>query len=200
MKGVKMITTKSNSILSIVTENTLLKKEIEILKRRISHLETENITDPLTGVKSRRFLDEILPKEIERSQRAKQTLALVIFDLDHFKQVNDEYGHDVGDIVLKEFSRFVQNRVRAGGQDTFCRYGGEEFVLLIPDNQAVQITNRIIKDLSLYKIEALNRAVTVSAGLSCLKEGDNPVCLLKRADRALYIAKQTGRNKLVIAP
>ncbi len=152
---------------------------------------TEVRTDPLTGVSNRRALDETLESMFAMLHRYEQPFGLLLLDIDHFKQINDEQGHLYGDRMLKAVSRLMDENVR--DTDIVARYGGEEFVIVMPQTTidgatafADRLRNRIQDQLPL----------TVSCGVAQAGEGDNPQTLLARADAALYGAKAAGRNRV----
>jgi diguanylate cyclase (GGDEF)-like protein len=159
--------------------------------------------DPLTGVLNRRIFFEIAQRQVSASLRAGAGLALVEFDIDHFKAVNDEFGHAVGDAVLKSVTQAVQMSLRQG--DTLARIGGEEFVVLgevrdvsglIP--MAERIRTAVEKSDSVFA--TAGRAVTISCGVSELRDDDTIETLMQRADEAMYEAKSSGRNCSQAAP
>jgi two-component system cell cycle response regulator len=159
------------------------------------------VTDPLTGLHNRRYLDSHLQTLFDRAVARRRPLSLMITDIDRFKAVNDTYGHDGGDEVLREFARRLRKNVR--GIDLACRYGGEEFIVVMPDTDgeiAQKVAERVraeIADIP-FDINGKKAAVTVSVGVSSLKRGvDSVQDLLKRADVALYEAKSGGRNRVV---
>ena len=163
-----------------------------------------SIRDPLTGLYNRRFMEEALIREISRMTRVRKPLALAMLDIDHFKHFNDTYGHEAGDIVLKEFS-MLMSRFRQGS-DLACRYGGEEFLLILPESgpeQAVARLERFRDSVSQLSVMLHGEAlpgITVSIGLALLPEhGDNSAALIKAADEALYRAKANGRNRTELA-
>jgi diguanylate cyclase (GGDEF)-like protein len=171
--------------------------EISALQTR---LQEEVIRDPLTGLYNRRYLTETLPRELSRAKREDYPLALIMIDLDHFKRVNDSYGHAAGDEVLKNLSAILGDGAREG--DIVCRYGGEEFLVALPGMSL---------DLALQRVEAwrlefaatnvrqgsLTIDVTLSAGIAGFPEhGTDIDILLLRADEALYRAKKEGRNRV----
>ena len=173
-------------------EDALLQRQAEIVKL--------SLTDALTGLANRRRLDEQFETEVNRVQRYGGTLSVVIADLDHFKRINDEFGHEIGDKVLKAFSRTVESHVR--DTDLIARLGGEEFVILMPQsgcNAAETVAERIRLSLAQTLIAPMRRAITVSFGIAEIHGGESAACLLRRADQALYKAKATGRNRTVIA-
>jgi diguanylate cyclase (GGDEF)-like protein len=153
------------------------------------------LTDPLTGVANRRRLDESLEAEVSRAQRYGEALSLIIADLDYFKQINDEYGHEVGDTVLKSFAHIMKSTVRE--VDVVARLGGDEFVILLPESgsaAAEALAERIRLSQSRAAVLPVRRAITVSLGTAELRAGESAAALLRRADRALYQAKEAGRN------
>jgi two-component system cell cycle response regulator len=159
------------------------------------------VTDGLTGLHNRRYLDSHLQTLFDRAVARRRPLSLMITDLDRFKSVNDTYGHDGGDEVLREFARRLRKNVR--GIDLACRFGGEEFVVVMPDTEAAiaeKVAERVRAEIAElpFIINGENVSVTVSVGVSSLKRGVDSVAeLLKRADVALYEAKSGGRNRVV---
>ncbi|WP_421859041.1 PleD family two-component system response regulator [Oricola sp.] len=162
------------------------------------------VTDGLTGLHNRRYLDTHLETLVARAHNRGKQLSLLITDIDRFKLVNDTYGHDAGDDILREFARRIRINVR--GMDLACRYGGEEFVIVMPDtlpHVAMEVAERLREQIEAvgFKIEngARNVGVTVSIGVTSLDaaENDSAKALLKRADEALYEAKGAGRNRVV---
>jgi diguanylate cyclase (GGDEF)-like protein len=185
---------ESNDEIGIVsrTFNDLLKTINQLI------IEKEHLaeTDPLTKIYNRLKFDSIFASEIMRVQRYKTPLSLIIFDIDDFKQINDTYGHNVGDNVLIELTKVVSNNIRT--TDIFARWGGEEFVILTPNtdmDHAKELAERLrvaIED-SIFK-EAFT--VTCSFGVAEFKKGDTTDTLSKRADDALYEAKKSGKNRV----
>lgn len=161
------------------------------------------VTDALTGLNNRRYLDTHLAALVERSHRRDRPLSVLITDIDHFKAINDEHGHEGGDDVLREFARRVRSAVR--GADFACRYGGEEFVVVMPDTTqdvAAQIAERLRDAIaaSPFGLAATGAQafVTTSVGVATLETADEDAAsLLRRADQALYQAKHAGRNRVV---
>lgn len=156
------------------------------------------IVDGLTGVHNKRYLLEMLDREISRSRRHKRPLSLMMFDIDHFKEINDTFGHLAGDYVLKEMAQAVRNRLRP--DDVVGRYGGEEFAIALPETSVQDGTDiadrlrQLIQDHQ-FEFEGEQIRVTVSAGVAELQEGMDVVQLIKAADTHLYEAKRSGRNK-----
>jgi len=163
------------------------------------------VTDGLTGLHNRRYLDNHLKILLERATARGRPLSVCITDIDKFKSVNDTYGHDAGDEVLREFAGRIRATVR--GADLACRYGGEEFVIVMPDTSpevASQVAERLrstIEDKPFtLKQAGLTLNITASLGISFnIPSGDSTDALIKRADRALYDAKNLGRNRVVAA-
>jgi diguanylate cyclase (GGDEF)-like protein len=155
------------------------------------------VTDSLTGLYVRRYFMVKLHEEVNRAERYNNILSLVMADLDRFKDVNDTYGHDAGDRVLKEIGRFLQQNVR--DVDIVARYGGEEFVIMIPEaakDAAYSMSERLRKKFSKLKFENLPQ-ITISLGIATYPfDGKQPEDLLKNADAAMYAAKRAGRNQV----
>lgn len=159
-------------------------------------------TDPLTGFLNRRGMEEILLREFARSRRTASPLSVAILDIDHFKQVNDEHGHEVGDQALVHLAKVAKSGLRE--TDVVCRYGGEEFVVVFPGAAAdgarfVIDRMRTLAEKAPLAIGALKLQLRFSAGISELTGADGSIrVLLKRADDALYEAKRAGRNRVVV--
>ena len=160
------------------------------------------VTDELTGLYNRRYFDRHLNVMLNKAQEQDRDIALMILDIDHFKAVNDNHGHDVGDAVLREFAARLKRNIR--GVDLACRFGGEEFVVLMPDTdtgQAEAVAERVRQAMAEKPFEvgpSRPLSVTVSAGVA-LKDNqvDTPEGMIKRADVALYRAKREGRNRVI---
>lgn len=163
------------------------------------------VTDQLTGLYNRRYLASHLSAMFDRAYWTGRPLSVMVLDIDHFKTVNDNHGHDVGDRVLKEFAERISNSIR--GIDLACRYGGEEFLIAMPDtdlNFASVVAERLRQEIAAQKFH-LNSgrdelSVTVSIGLASTENGpedDSAQKLIKRADEALYEAKTGGRNRVI---
>ncbi|MGB3388648.1 MAG: PleD family two-component system response regulator [Pseudaminobacter sp.] len=161
------------------------------------------VTDGLTGLHNRRYLDSHLHTLFDRAVARRRSLSVMITDLDRFKTVNDTYGHDGGDDVLREFARRLRKNVR--GIDLACRYGGEEFVIVMPDTDAgiaEKVAERIRAEIARTPFvigkDGRSLDITISIGVSSLRRGADTVeDLMKRADLALYEAKTGGRNRVV---
>lgn len=161
------------------------------------------VTDALTGLHNRRYLDNHLQTLFERAVARRRPLSVMIVDLDRFKSINDRFGHDGGDDVLREFARRLRQNMR--GIDLICRFGGEEFVVVMPDTDgpvAEKVAERIRAEIARTPFaigkEGQSVTVTISVGVSSARgQADDVRSLLKRADMALYEAKKSGRNKVV---
>ncbi len=167
-------------------------------------LRNQSIRDPLTGLYNRRYLEATLERELHRVARSGGTLGVIVIDLDHFKQFNDTFGHEVGDLLLRELGRLLRSSVRGG--DVPCRYGGEEFVLVLPEASASAALERAerlreaVKQLHLTHRSQSIGSVTLSAGVAAFPEhGQTGELLLQAADSALYGAKAEGRDRVLIA-
>ena len=163
-------------------------------------LERLSMTDLLTGVLNRFGLQQRSSEVMKRADRFKHPLALLMLDLDHFKQINDHYGHPVGDAVLKCFANTVQSHLR--GSDIFGRWGGEEFLVISPHlnrNDAVTMAEKLRLAIEDTVFEGGIR-LTTSIGISEYRLGESASALIERADHALYRAKETGRNRVECEP
>ena len=170
-----------------------------MLRQREAQIVALSLTDPLTGVGNRRRLEEILAADVGRAERMNKKLSAFIVDLDHFKRVNDVYGHAAGDTVLIALAELLRAHTRAS--DVVTRVGGEEFVVLMPDTgreHAAIIAERLREALGCTRIKPLRNPVTMSVGVVERLAGESGEALLRRADKALYEAKKHGRNRVVI--
>lgn len=180
-----------------------LQEANERLESLNKMLLTQAIHDALTGLFNRAYLDEALPRELARCSRDGSTIALLILDVDHFKEINDGHGHDVGDRVLKEVAKLVRGIVRAG--DIPCRFGGDEIVAVMPgatEPEAASVAERIRSRVSEEEIVVSEEklAVTVSVGVAVYPvHASSAAELFRAADRALYAAKDAGRNRALSA-
>jgi len=173
-----------------------LQKTNEKLSSTVEKVTQLSITDPLTGTYNRQKFNEALATEIGRAVRYLHPLALIMFDLDHFKQVNDKHGHHVGDTVLQECSKLVSNSIRS--QDLLARWGGEEFMLILPHQDlesAATIAEKLRAKIESHAFPNVG-SVTVSCGVTTFQKDDNFETFTQRADRLLYQAKEAGRNRI----
>jgi diguanylate cyclase (GGDEF)-like protein/PAS domain S-box-containing protein len=152
------------------------------------------VTDTLTNVYNRRYFTQKLEEEMERVRRSGSSFSLIMLDIDHFKNVNDLFGHNAGDLVLKSMAEMIANRIRK--IDTMARWGGEEFVLLLPEteeNAAVILAETLRKQLCQMEIPVVGK-ITASFGVASYSFGDTVDTLVNRADKRMYEAKSAGRN------
>lgn len=151
-------------------------------------------TDSLTSVNSRRHIEALLEEELTRAKRYQRPLSVVLIDLDHFKRVNDQFGHDVGDDVLREFAAVLLQGIRR--VDHIGRWGGEEFILVLPEISTMEaqlLASRLRQSVEDYPFRQIGK-MTASFGIASLKPDDTVASVIKRADMALYRAKAEGRN------
>jgi diguanylate cyclase (GGDEF)-like protein len=172
---------------------------LSVLDSLHSRLLAQSLTDSLTGAYNRRHMDALVGEAVERKRRASASVSAVLVDIDHFKGINDRYGHDAGDEVLKAVVALMARRRRK--VDQLFRQGGEEFLLLLPDteaHEAMVAAEALRKAIALAPI-LRDEPVTVSIGVGELRPGEDAKDWLKRIDAALYAAKEGGRNRVVSA-
>ena len=169
-------------------------------------LRSQSIRDPLTGLFNRRYMEESLEREMSRAGRARRPVGIIMLDLDHFKAFNDTHGHEVGDALLREVGAVLQRSIR--GEDIACRYGGEEFILILPEaslGDAAQRAEQLRQSIATIDVIHRRQAVgpvTVSLGVAIYPDhGSTSAAVLRAADAALYQAKALGRDRVeVTAP
>jgi len=169
-------------------------RQMEIV---LSQVETLAITDPLTELFNRRHFEAVIEKEFNRTVRYKSPTSCLMIDIDHFKSINDEYGHRTGDMVIREIAKIIKDCLRK--VDTIARWGGEEFVILLPGTgkeKAFTAAERIMKTVSDHSFSGISKQITVSIGIASVPESsiDNAEKLIDASDNALYEAKSKGRN------
>lgn len=170
------------------------------LRPQYTRMRALAFTDPLTGYANRRRAEELLQQEVLRAERYGHPLTVVMFDLDHFKYINDEYGHAIGDAVLRGVTHAVSNDLRA--VDHLTRWGGEEFLIIAPEvahSRAAVFGERLRKRIAALRIGS-NVRPTASFGIACFRPGDTVDTLVERADQAMYQAKEQGRNRVELEP
>ncbi|MFA5985726.1 MAG: diguanylate cyclase [Parcubacteria group bacterium] len=195
------ITVKSQDEIGSLTRS--FSALCQVIARNNADLERLAQTDILTGVANRRFLEKFLCAEIQRSQRRSLIFSVLFFDIDHFKQINDEYGHLCGDHVLQKFAQLLQENSRK--EDLVVRYGGEEFVIVLPDthkDDALQHAERLRQLIANASIAWGDRTIVITSSVGCAsypQNGDTAERVVSAADNALYAAKDRGRNRVVVA-
>ncbi len=157
-------------------------------------LESTSNIDSLTGLYNRRYVTGALSDEINRTKRSSSSFSILLIDIDNFKKINDEYGHNVGDDVLVEFGQIVQENIRS--VDVASRWGGEEFLLLCRDTDlqgACQVAEKLLNAIRAYEFHAISR-LTASIGVATIEDDDAYSSLVARADALLYQVKKSGKN------
>jgi len=194
------------AIFVFLTIDLALQTTVDL--RRIAVLENENITDPLTKVYNRRYLDRRLDEEVSRSRRYALDLSVLMFDIDHFKRINDTYGHQAGDVILSALGNLVKTFLR--DLDVVARYGGEEFMVICsntPVDGAALVAERLRQLVEAHTFETPDGhgqkqlvQISISIGVAGLAASvDGKEQLVQAADQALYRAKGEGRNRVIIA-
>lgn len=165
----------------------------------IQHIHSLADGDPLTGAYNKRYFDDTFATEVRRAHQVQAPLGLVLFDIDHFKKINDTYGHPAGDAVLKGVVATVKAELRQ--TDVLCRVGGEEFALILPNtpeplaHQVAEFIRGAVEGTT-YEFDGTRIPVTLSLGATELRPGESPEQLYRRADEKLYEAKRSGRNRV----
>jgi len=191
-----------NELLVRVRSNIQRKRYTDQLRSEVTETIEMAYKDAMTGLYNRRFMEMHLEKLTSEAIENNKKLSLIITDIDYFKSINDTYGHDVGDLIIREFGKVVEKNIREF--DLACRFGGEEFVILLPDTDlrvACYVAERMRQIVASFPININQKphviGLTISLGIAALssdiKSGDE---LMKKADNALYKAKRTGRNKI----
>lgn len=204
----------SNRYLHSLQQAAILGKEMKVMNANLEIIVEERTTelaeknqqleqiartDPLTGLANRRALDDVIQKEMARGQRSNKPMVVGIVDLDFFKEVNDTYGHDIGDKVLKDIAKILTDGLRAG--DFAARWGGEEFCILFPETEgdkAITVSERLREMIDNHTILSgeIKLSVTASIGLAVWRPGQEMDEVFKDADQALYASKEAGRNQV----
>ena len=179
-----------------------LREKNRQLEDALLKLEIQAITDPLTELFNRRYFLSTIEKEFNRTVRYKSPTSCMMIDIDHFKRINDTYGHRAGDISLREAAAVIKNGTR--DFDTVARWGGEEFIVLLPETggeDALLVAARILGAVSLYAFTAFPERITVSIGIATVPVPhiDTAEKLIHEADLALYEAKTKGRNRIAVS-
>jgi diguanylate cyclase (GGDEF)-like protein len=206
-----VINFRRNTIETADTDQKLIVAFVEQSALAISNLQlretlkSQAIRDSLTGLFNRRYFEEAFDRELRRAMRSTFQVAIVMMDVDYFKKFNDSFGHEAGDLILRELGRLLQGYIRGG--DVACRFGGEEFILMFPESdldnakeRACQLSAQI-KRITLNYHGQLMGPISVSAGIAGYpSHGHNSESILRSADKALYEAKMSGRDRVGTAP
>ncbi|WP_345991491.1 cache domain-containing protein [Sulfurimonas sp. HSL-1716] len=194
----KEIKEKNNELTNLnISLEKIVDERTQELHKAYHDMKEIAVKDALTKIYNRYFFNDALQKEINRSNRYDLSFSLCMFDIDNFKEVNDTYGHDVGDVVLKTVTEIVRKYLRSS--DIFARYGGEEFMIILPktvQETSSLIVERIRKSISEHIFEEVGH-LTVSIGLVTYRKDETKEAFIKRADLALYNAKENGKNRII---
>ncbi len=220
LPSIKSVDQIAETLKGVLAENERMQREtgelrsvVEKSQEQVANLELKLVAakevsfyDSLTQLRNRRYYDQQLPQELLKASLENLPLCLAVADIDHFKRINDKFGHSVGDGVLKLFSNLLSNSVK--GRDMVARYGGEEFVIVLPETK-IEDAVTLIEGIRV-KMQAINLTVrktgqtignvTASFGISRFEPGDDQESLFIRADSLLYQAKKGGRNRIVASP
>ena len=195
----EIVESRSESIRQLVQLTAMALASLE-MRRKLEH---QSVRDGLTGLFNRHFLEIALERELARASRRKSGLAVLMIDVDHFKKLNDQYGHSAGDAILKEVARVFSANVRS--EDLVCRYGGEEFTIILPDISPdnayirAEVIRQAVANLRTELTNELYSTVTISIGGATFPgDGQTSDALLRHSDAALYRAKREGRNKVIL--
>jgi diguanylate cyclase (GGDEF)-like protein/PAS domain S-box-containing protein len=198
--------TKQNQASKLMILNTMLEQySLSLLNLRLyKTLKNQSIRDPLTGLFNRRYLDESLRREMFRCKRHGASTGLIMMDVDYFKAYNDTYGHEVGDVILKELAAFLKIHTR--DEDILCRFGGEEFILLMPDSNLANAHRRaeqlcaLVRNSLRISHQGITHQLTISMGTAAFPESGATIeAAQNAADAALYQAKREGRDRVAVA-
>ncbi|PKN14057.1 MAG: hypothetical protein CVU67_07625 [Deltaproteobacteria bacterium HGW-Deltaproteobacteria-24] len=174
-----------------LTDITQIKQKSNLLEYQANH-------DQLTGLYNRQKFNDIFTKEMRRCKRYSSFLSVILFDIDNFKTVNDNYGHEAGDDVLRKIANIISVNLRE--TDSLVRWGGEEFIVLLPETDlqtASSVAEKLLESLSVLTFDFMPEKITASFGVATLNETDSESSLISRADEMLYKAKRNGKNRVV---
>jgi diguanylate cyclase (GGDEF)-like protein/PAS domain S-box-containing protein len=197
--GATLTDPRQRLVLTVAEHVSLALANLELQET----LRSQSIRDPLTGLFNRRYMEESLEREMRRAVRSRSSVGIIMLDVDHFKPFNDTHGHDAGDELLRELGAALQRSIRA--EDIACRYGGEEFTLILPEAslheaaQRADAVRHVVKGLVVSHRRQALPPVTISAGVAIFPEhGPTAEAVLRAADTALYQAKARGRDRVVL--
>jgi diguanylate cyclase (GGDEF)-like protein len=181
-----------------------IRKNLSKVKKQLDEASTAASTDGLTGINNRKSFDQVVNEQARLAAASGDALSIIMLDIDHFKKINDTYGHAVGDFVIKELAKACKNQF-AGENDFVARIGGEEFAIVLPGchvDVAMRKANELLRNVAkeIYLIEDHQIRFTISLGVAQLGYGEEAAAWMKRADLALYNSKNTGRNRASAAP
>jgi len=192
--------TMRGSIMNLQNELANSKNEVQKLHEELESVRTEAHNDPLTGILNRRGFKILAQKNMSDKMKLDKGLCMLMLDIDHFKKVNDTYGHLFGDKVLTMIASTLKSKIK--GQDVLARLGGEEFAVLLPETQLIgaqAVAESIRRSIEKTRIRRMDSdesiGVTISIGITAYGSGDTLVGMLDQADKALYVSKNSGRNK-----
>jgi diguanylate cyclase (GGDEF)-like protein len=195
------ITTHKNTELQLRDANVLLQDQLEEIKALQDELREQAIRDPLTGLYNRRYLNEMLNRELSKAKRLGKSVSVVMIDIDTFKTCNDTFGHKAGDTILQAVADMFHRNTRV--EDIVCRFGGDEFLIVLPDTpeqvgaDCAERWRELVQNIDIH-YEQLKLKVTISVGVASFpNSGRTPDEILQTADKALYWAKGIGRNRVV---
>ncbi len=184
----------------LITAIFVIKRKDSEKKITLLNLELEQLanTDPLTKAGNRLLFNTVMKSEMARAERYNYQFSLIMFDIDHFKKVNDTFGHDTGDKVLVSLTKLVSGRIRE--TDALFRIGGEEFIVILAGtniDNAKNLAHHLLSTVNQFNIDHM-KGVTISIGVASFEENDTIECLVKKADSAMYESKEDGRNRVTV--
>ena len=195
------VTKRKNAEIELNRANRELETRLEEIQQLQNQLREESIRDPLTGLYNRRYLEDALEREFARALRDDYPVSIIMVDIDHFKLVNDSYGHIVGDVVLQKLADVLLNKFRL--EDITCRFGGEEFIIVMPEVPAAKAIKRIeefrkLLEQSVMEVAGHKIQITISAGVAVFPDDGQTIdAVIHTADQAMYKAKAAGRNQII---
>ena len=200
MNNAQLLDATEHEVAERKKNEAILQKHVAEIEQLQAELREQALRDPLTGLHNRRYLSETLQREIEKSKREKKALSIIVSDIDHFKMINDVYGHQAGDKFLVEIGTLMKDNARSS--DIICRYGGEEFLMVMPGTslesavkRAEEILHKCTNIIIAHEGQALK--VAMSLGVATYPDhGQEAEEIIFKADKALYKSKKNGRNQV----